>query len=287
MEDRKDKSNDKNWFERISQALLGEPQDREQLITLLRDAQSRDLLDADVLAMIEGALDVSEQDVRDVMVPRAQMVVVHRDAPIKDLLKVIVESGHSRFPVVTDDKDEVSGILLAKDLLQFFASGSEGNFNIREYLRPVIYIPESKRLNTLLHEFRSSRNHMAIVVDEYGAVGGLVTIEDVLEQIVGDIDDEHDTDLGANIFKHDDGLYVMRALTGIDEFNEYFHMDYADDDFDTVGGMIMHHLGHMPRRQEETVIGKCRFKVLRADNRRIYMLQMQYLQQEELNFDQE
>lgn len=280
-----DKKDSKNWFERISQAFLGEPQDREQLITLLRDAQSRNLLDADVLAMIEGALEVSERGVRDVMVPRGQMVVVHRDAPIKDLLKVIVESGHSRFPVVTDDKDEVSGILLAKDLLQFFASDSESNFNIREYLRPVVYIPESKRLNTLLHEFRSNRNHMAIVVDEYGAVSGLVTIEDVLEQIVGDIDDEHDTDLGDNIFKHDDGLFVMRALTGIDEFNDYFHMTFPDNDFDTVGGMIMHHLGHMPRRQEVVTIGQCRFKVLRADSRRIYMLQMQCLQQEELDLD--
>lgn len=287
MDGKKDKSDIKNWFERISQVLLGEPQDRKQLVTLLRDAQSRNLLDADVLAMIEGALQVSEQNVRDVMVPRGQMVVVQRDAPIKDLLKVIVDSGHSRFPVVVEGRDEVSGILLAKDLLQFFASGSDGYFNMREYLRPIIYIPESKRLNILLHEFRSNRNHMAIVVNEYGAVSGLVTIEDVIEQIVGDIDDEHDIDLGDNIFKHDDRLFVLRALTSIDEFNAYFHMDFPDTDFDTVGGMVMHHLGHMPRRQEEIIIGKCRFKVLRADSRRVYMLQMQYLQQEELDFEQQ
>ncbi len=282
MED-KSKQGSKSWFERLSYALLGEPQDREQLVELLRDAQSRELLDADALAMIEGALQVSEQDVRDVMVPRGQMVVVNRDAPIDEVLKVIVDSGHSRFPVVTEDKDEVVGILLAKDLLQFFSNKKEENFNIREYLRPVIYIPESKRLNTLLSEFRSSRNHMAIVVDEYGATSGLVTIEDVLEQIVGDIDDEHDTDLGNNIFKHDDGLFVVRALTGIDEFNEYFHTEFPDDDYETVGGMIMHHLGHMPKRQEEVTIGQCRFKVLRADSRRIYMLQLQYLQTELFN----
>lgn len=274
MNDSKDSQDKKSWFERISQALVGEPQDRAQLINLLRDAQSRDLLDAEALAMIEGALLVSEQNVRDIMVPRGQMVVVQRDAPIKDILQVIVESGHSRFPVVTDNKDEVSGILLAKDLLQFYAN-EDSKFSIREYLRPVVYIPESKRLNTLLSEFRASRNHMAIVVDEYGGVGGLVTIEDVLEQIVGDIDDEHDTDLGSNIFKHDENLYVLRALTAIDEFNEYFSTNFADNKYETVGGLIMNELGHMPRRLEEISIGEFRFKVLRADGRRIYMLQLQ------------
>jgi len=273
MNNRKDNQDKKSWLERISQVLSGEPQDREQLMGLLRDAQSRSLLDAEALAMIEGALLVSEQNVRDIMVPRAQMVVVQRDVPIKEILKVIVESGHSRFPVVTDDKDEVSGILLAKDLLQFFAN-ENSKFSIREYLRPVVYIPESKRLNTLLAEFRASRNHMAIVVDEYGGVSGLVTIEDVLEQIVGDIDDEHDTDLGNNIFKHDDDLYVLRALTSIDEFNECFSTSFSDDKFETVGGLIMSELGHMPRRLEEVAIGDLCFKVLRADGRRIYMLQL-------------
>jgi len=274
MDDRRIKQETRNWFERISQALLGEPRDREQLIDLLRDAQSRELLDADALAMIEGALQVSEQQVRDIMVPRAQMVVVQRDAPIEELLSVIVESGHSRFPVVTDDKDEVFGLLLAKDLLHHFSDLEEKKFSIREYLRPVIYIPESKRLNTLLAEFRANRNHMAIVVDEYGGVSGLVTIEDVVEQIVGDIDDEHDTDLGANIFEHGDNLYALRALTPIEEFNERFSPDFPDSEYETVGGMIMHHLGHMPRRSEEVTIGRFHFKVLRADNRRIYLLQM-------------
>ena len=280
MNDSKDSQDKKSWIERISQVLVGEPQDREQLINLLRDAQSRDLLDAEALAMIEGALLVSEQNVRDIMVPRGQMVVVQRDVPIKDILQVIVESGHSRFPVVTDNKDEVSGILLAKDLLQFYAN-EDSRFSIREYLRPVVYIPESKRLNTLLAEFRASRNHMAIVVDEYGGVSGLVTIEDVLEQIVGDIDDEHDTDLGSNIFKHDDNLYVLRALTAIDEFNEYFSTNFSDNKYETVGGLIMNELGHMPRRLEEISIDNFRFKVLRADGRRIYMLQLQVQEPDE------
>lgn len=278
MDEKKDRVESKSWLERLSQALLGEPQDREQLVELLRDAQSRDLLEADALAMIEGALEAPEQDVRDIMIPRGQMVVVQRDAPLNEVLKVIVDSGHSRFPVVTEDKDEVSGILLAKDLLQFFASDKEETFNIREYLRPVVYVPESKRLNALLSQFRANRNHMAIVADEYGGVSGLITIEDVLEQIVGDIDDEHDTDIGNNILKHDNGLFVLRALTGIDEFNEYFNTDFPDDDYETIGGMIMHHLGHVPKRREEVTIGQCCFKVLRADNRRIYMLELQILQ---------
>ena len=268
------KPTEESWLKRLRMALLGKPQNRRQLIDQLRDAQSRELLDANALAMIEGALLVAEQNVRDIMVPRAQMMVVQRDAPIKEILQVIAESGHSRFPVVTDDKDEVSGIFLAKDMLQFYAN-EDDKFSIREYLRPVVYIPESKRLNTLLAEFRASRNHMAIVVDEYGGVSGLVTIEDVLEQIVGDIDDEHDTDLGRNILKHDENLFVLRALTGIDEFNAYFSCDVPDDEFETVGGMVMSELGHMPRRQEEFTIQGFRFKILRADNRRIYMLQLQ------------
>ena len=277
MEDRRTKAETRNWFERVSQALLGEPQDRKQLIGLLRDAQSRELLDADALAMIEGALQVSELHVRDIMIPRAQMVVVQRDAPIGDILDVIVASGHSRFPVVGDDKDEVSGILLAKDLLQYFSEKENARFSIREYLRPVVYIPESKRLNTLLAEFRASRNHMAIVADEYGGVSGLITIEDVVEQIVGDIDDEHDTDLGDNVFEHGENLYTLRALTTIDEFNAQFGSDFSDKDYETVGGMILHELGHMPKRAEEISIGNFHFKVLRSDSRRVYLLQLQIL----------
>lgn len=280
MQDRRTKPETRNWFDRISQALLGEPQDRQQLITLLRDAQSRELLDADALAMMEGALLVSEQHVRDIMIPRAQMIVVQRDAPIKEILSVIVASGHSRFPVVTDDKDEVSGVLLAKDLLQYFAERGDKKFSIREYLRPAVYIPESKRLNTLLSEFRASRNHMAIVVDEYGGVSGLITIEDVVEQIVGDIDDEHDTDLGDNIFEHGDNLYVLRALTPIEEFNMRFSTEFSDSEYETIGGLIMHQLGHMPKRSEETSIDRFHFKVLRADSRRIYLLQMRVEQDE-------
>ena len=267
----------KSWLKLLRAALLGSPQDSEQLVALLREAQSRQLLNAEALAMIEGALQISEQDARDIMVPRAQMAVVYRDAPLDNVLKTIVNSGHSRFPVVGGDKDDIAGILLAKDLLQFFSGARPKNFNIREYLRPVVYIPESKRLNTLLAEFRANRNHMAIVVDEYGAASGLVTIEDVLEQIVGDIDDEHDTDTADTILKHDADIYTVRGITGIDEFNKYFKTDFPADDYDTIGGMLTHHLGHMPKRQEESIIGRYRFQVLNADARRVYLARVQRL----------
>ena len=275
MDDKKDKTEDKGWFEQLKSALSGSPQDLEQLVELLREAQSRQLVNADALSMMEGALQISERHAGDVMVPRGQMVMVPRSAPIGDVLKVIVDSGHSRFPVTEEDKDEVTGILLAKDLLHFFAGGAGKNFNIREYLRPAVFIPESKRLNTLLSEFRANRNHMAIVVDEYGATGGLVTIEDVLEQIVGDIDDEHDTDAEDNILKHDADIYTVRGITAIDEFNARFETDFSAADYDTVGGMLMHHLGRMPKKREETTIGRYRFKVLNTDNRRIYQLRVE------------
>ena len=278
MDDKKDKAEDSSWSKRLRLALSGSPQDTEQLIELLREAQTRELLNADALAMIEGALQISDQDVRDVMLPRSQMKVVERDAPIKVTLKQVVESGHSRFPVVTEDKDKVTGILLAKDLLKRFVEGGEENFSIREYLRDAIFIPESMRLNTLLAKFRESRNHMAIVVDEYGAVSGLVTIEDVLEQIVGDIDDEHDTNIGNNIRQLDDNKYSLRATTGIDEFNEYFGTTYSDDDHDTVAGMIIDQLGRIPKRNEEMTIDQFRFKVTSTDGRRLSQLEMQHQQ---------
>ncbi|TNF98807.1 MAG: CBS domain-containing protein [Gammaproteobacteria bacterium] len=262
------------WLDRLSQAFACEPQDRDELKEALRLACDHGLLDAETLAMIEGALQVSEMRVRDIMVPRIQMVVIQRDAPIKTILKVIVESGHSRFPVIGEDVDEVVGILLAKDVLAFFSDENETEFNIRECLRPVSYIPESKRLNVLLAEFRASRNHMAIVVDEYGGVSGLITIEDVVEQIVGDIDDEYDTDIGDNIFQHANDIFTVRAQTSIREFNEAFNVDFTDIDYETIGGMIMHELGHMPKRGEELTFENIRFKVLRADNRRVYLLKI-------------
>ncbi len=267
----------RTWIERISQVLLSEPKDREQLVELLRDAQKRDLFDADALAMIEGVLQVSEMQVRDIMIPRSQMVVLDRgDAP-EVMVPTILESGHSRFPVIGDSRDEVVGILLAKDLLRLSSAAGKEHFNVREILRPAIFIPESKRLNVLLKEFRASRNHMAIVVDEYGGVAGMVTIEDVLEQIVGEIEDEHDIDDDSFIRKHNDTYFTVKALTPIEDFNEYFDTEFSDEEFDTIGGLLVNEIGHLPKRGETVSIDNLMFKVLRADNRRIHMLQLTVL----------
>jgi len=264
----------RSWLDKLSQALLGEPKDRQQLIDILRESQQRHLLDLDALAMIEGVLEVSEMQVRDIMIPRAQMIVIERDAQLKDLLPIVTQSAHSRFPVVGESKDEVVGILMAKDLLTYFVNDSGQAFNVRDILRPVVFIPESKRLNVLLNEFRSSRNHMAIVVDEYGGADGLVTIEDVLEQIVGEIIDEHDIDEGSYIMKHSDANYTLKALLPIEDFNEYFGTDFSDEEFDTIGGLVMNAFGHLPKRGELLDIGNYRFKVLHADSRRIHLLQL-------------
>lgn len=267
-------SSQRSWLDKLSQALLGEPRDRQQLIEILRESQQRHLLDIDALAMIEGVMEVSEMQVRDIMIPRAQMVVVERDASLKDILPTITQSAHSRFPVIGDSRDEVIGILMAKDLLAYFMDGGNQTFNVRDILRPVVFIPESKRLNVLLNEFRSSRNHMAIVVDEYGGAAGLVTIEDVLEQIVGEIIDEHDIDEGTYIMKHSDVNYTLKALLPIEEFNEYFGADFSDEEFDTIGGLVMNAFGHLPKRGELRDIDRFRFKVLHADSRRIHLLQL-------------
>jgi len=271
----------RSWLERLSQALLGEPRDREQLIGLLRDAEQRDLLDADALAMIEGVLQVSEMQVRDIMVPRSQMVVVERDAAPEVFVPEIIRSAHSRFPVIGDNRDEVIGILLAKDLLGYFAGQDKSRaFNIRELLRPAVFIPESKRLNILLKEFRASRNHMAIVVDEYGGVAGLVTIEDVLEQIVGEIEDEHDVDEESYIKHISDTKFTVKALTPIEDFNERFGANFSEKEFDTIGGLVLNEFKRLPKRGETLVIGRFRFKILRADNRRIYLLEGTILPEE-------
>ncbi len=264
----------RSWLERLSFALLGEPKDREQLVELLRDAQQRELLDPEALTMIEGVLQVAEMQVRDIMVPRAQMAVVERDAVLDNILPVVIESAHSRFPVIGDNRDEVVGILLAKDLLAYYGQDNAKNFNVRDILRPAVFIPESKRLNVLLKEFRASRNHMAIVVDEYGGVAGLVTIEDVLEQIVGEIVDEHDIEEDAYIKKHNDNVYAVKALAPIEEFNQYFFAEFSDDEFDTIGGLVMNRFGRLPRRGEVISIDRFRFKVLNADSRRIHLLQV-------------
>ncbi len=265
----------RTWLERLGQVLQGEPRDKDDLITVLREARERGLIDVDALGMIEGVLEVSELQVRDVMIPRSQMVVVERDAALKDFLPVIIESAHSRFPVIGENRDEVLGILLAKDLLPFVAQGEENGFNIREILRPAFIIPESKRLNVLLKEFRTSRNHMAIVVDEYGGVAGLITIEDVIEQIVGEIEDEHDfEDEDSDILPVGDGRYTVRALTTIEDFNEHFGTGFSDEEFDTIGGLVVNGFGRLPKRGETIELGRFQFKVLRADARRVYLLEV-------------
>jgi magnesium and cobalt transporter len=267
-------SGHRSWLERLTDAFLGEPRDRDQLIRILRDSLNRNLLDADALAMIEGVLQVAEMQVRDIMIPRSQMVVLERDASPDEMVSIIVRSGHSRFPVIGESRDEVSGILLAKDMLWYYMEGQKEGFNVREMLRPASFIPESKRLNVLLKDFRSSRNHMAIVVDEYGGVAGMVTIEDVLEQIVGEIEDEHDVEEGTYILEHDRTRYTVKALTPIDEFNEHFGTTFSDEEFDTVGGLLLSKLGHLPKRGESLHIDGLNFKVLRSDNRRIHLLQV-------------
>ncbi len=250
------------------------PRDRRHLKSMLGEARDRGVIRQRELNMVEGVLDVSEMQVRDVMIPRSQMVVIERDMKPDQLLEIIIESGHSRFPVIGDDRDEVVGILLAKDVLRFFADREGERFDIRECLRPAVFIPESKRLNTLLEEFRLSHNHMAIVVDEYGGVAGLLTIEDVLEEIVGEIDDEHDEEEAAYIRRESEDTWAVRALTRIDDFNETFGVEFSDEHYDTVGGMVMHELGRLPRRGETLERDGFKFTVTRADRRRIETLRV-------------
>ncbi len=265
------------WIDGLKQLLLREPANIEQLLDVLRGAQRRHLIDMDALAMLEGVLQVDEMQVRDIMIPRSQVVFLERDADQDVLVRTITESGHSRFPVNGDSRDEVVGVLLAKDMLPYASGRGEGRLNVRDILRPAVFVPESKRLNVLLKEFRSSRNHMAIVVDEYGGVAGMVTIEDVLEQIVGEIEDEHDVEEDYAIRRHSEMHYTIKALTPIEDFNEYFGTRYSDEEFDTIGGLVVHQIGHLPKRGERTVIDNLLFKVLRADNRRVHMLQLTLL----------
>lgn len=257
-------------LERLSAFLTREPEDREELLHLLHSAHDRNMFDADALAIIEGALQVSDMQVRDVMVPRAQMDVVSVDDSVEDITRFAIGASHSRFPVIGEGKDDVVGILLAKDLLRVFAGES---FNLREMLRPAIFVPESKRLNVLLRDFRVSRNHMAIVVDEYGGVAGLVTIEDVLEQIVGDIEDEYDFDETADNIRIDQaGRYRVKASTEIEDFNAAFSTSFSDAEYDTVGGLLIRKLGRLPKRNEIVELEGLRFQVLRADSRRVHSL---------------
>ena len=271
----KDLNTTGRWLKRLTQGLAAEPQDRAELVSVLREANERGLIDADALTMLEGVLEVGDLQVRDIMVPRAQMVFVRRSDPATRILPVVVESGHSRVPVMDEDRDDIVGILLAKDLLRLSGTHLRERFDIREYMRPAVFVPESKRLNVLLKEFRRNRNHMAIVVDEYGGVAGLCTIEDVIEQIVGDIDDEFDVEDDQNIRRDAERHFTVRGVTRIDEFNEYFGARLSEEQgVDTIAGLVMKQLGRLPRRGESASLDGFEFRVLRADRRRIDALRV-------------
>ena len=264
----------RSWLERISHAFSSEPESVEEVLEILRDAESHRIIDPDAMSIIEGAMQVIDMRVEEIMIPRSQMVTVRASDEPDEFLNDIISSAHSRFPVIGDSPDEVIGILLAKDLLPL-AWHNELNWNrIREVLRPPTFVPESKRLNQLLKEFKENRNHMAIVVDEYGGTAGLVTIEDVLEQIVGEIEDEHDFDEEANIKAHDDDTFAVKATTPIEDFNEFFNTRLDEEEFDTIGGVVLHEFGHLPRRGETVELGGLRFTIANADNRVIRLLQV-------------
>jgi len=272
----KPKSKASGWRDLLTRTLAGGLKERSQILELLREAYKRDLLDADALAMVEGALTMAELQARDLMVARAEMVCIRREATLASILPAVIESGHSRFPVVDGDKDDVVGMLLAKDLLRAASASSaaRAKFDMREFLRPVVFVPEAKRLNVLLKEFRGNRNHLAIVVDEYGGVAGLITIEDVIEQIIGEIDDEFDVEDDQNIRPQGEHVFIVRGATRIDEFNEHFGTTLADAEFDTIAGLVMQQFGRVPRRGESVSIGAQEFQVLRTDRRRIESLRV-------------
>ena len=270
-----EKLNKPGLLERLSNFLLREPEDREQLVELLHGAYENSLMDADSLAMIEGVLQVSEMQVRDIMIPRSQMDVIDITDPPETFIPHVIETAHSRFPVIEDNKNDVIGILLAKDLLRYYAGE---DFDVRDMLRPAVFIPEAKRLNILLKEFRSNRNHIAIVVDEYGGVAGMVTIEDVLEQIVGDIEDEYDYDEDEdNIIQNADGQYRVKALTEIADFNEVTGTEFSDEEFSTIGGLVVNQFGHLPKRGDEISFEGLHVKILRADSRRVHSMMIEVL----------
>ncbi len=270
--------NKPSLLERLSHFLLREPEDREQLVELLHSAYENHLMDSDSLAMIEGVLQVSEMQVRDIMIPRSQMDVIDITHPPETFIPHVIETAHSRFPVIEDNKNDVIGILLAKDLLRYYAGE---DFDVRDMLRPAVFIPESKRLNVLLKEFRSNRNHIAIVVDEYGGVAGMVTIEDVLEQIVGDIEDEYDYDEDEdNIIHHADGQFRVKALTEITDFNEAVGTQFSDEEFSTIGGLVVNRFGHLPKRGDAINIDNIRVTVVRADSRRLHSILVELLPEE-------
>nr|WP_298108887.1 HlyC/CorC family transporter [uncultured Pseudomonas sp.] len=274
MSEDRSSNEQKSWLNKLTQAFAHEPKNRKELLEVLRDAHQNKLLDSEALAIVEGAIQVADLQVRDIMVPRSQMMSIKANQTPKEFLPAIIEAAHSRYPVVGESLDDVAGILLAKDLLPLILQGDQPNFNIKDLLRPATFVPESKRLNVLLREFRANHNHMAVVIDEYGGVAGLVTIEDVLEQIVGDIEDEHDVEEDSYVKPLPSGDFLVKALTPIDSFNEFFDTQFSDDEFDTVGGLVMSAFGHLPKRNEVTEIGEFRFRVISADSRRIHLLRL-------------
>nr|WP_298163948.1 HlyC/CorC family transporter [uncultured Pseudomonas sp.] len=274
MSEDRSSNEQKSWLNKLTQAFAHEPKNRKELLEVLRDAHQNKLLDSEALAIVEGAIQVADLQVRDIMVPRSQMISIKANQTPKEFLPAIIEAAHSRYPVVGESLDDVAGILLAKDLLPLILQGEQPNFNIKDMLRPATFVPESKRLNVLLREFRANHNHMAVVIDEYGGVAGLVTIEDVLEQIVGDIEDEHDVEEDSYVKPLPSGDFLVKALTPIDSFNEFFDTQFSDDEFDTVGGLVMSAFGHLPKRNEVTEIGEFRFRVISADSRRIHLLRL-------------
>lgn len=274
-----DQDPSKSWLEKLSLALTGEPSSRAELLDLLRSAEQRDLLDSEALSIIEGALTVSDMQVREIMIPRAQVVFIRLDHDPDEFLPMVISSGHSRFPVMGEGQDEIVGILLAKDLLPLALKDRKPKFSLRDILRPATSIPESKRLDVLLQEFRATRNHLAVVYDEYGGISGIVTIEDVLEQIVGDIEDEYDFEEEGFINKHTNGSYTIKALTPIDDFNAHFSTQFSEEEFDTIGGLVTNCFGHLPKRDEQITVEGFRFKVLNADGRRVHLLQMTKLKE--------
>ena len=265
----------KSWLDKLTDLFSDDPQSRQDIKVILREAAERSIVDSDTLNILEGALQVSEMQVRDIMIPRSQMVSINVDAPLKEYLPQIIESVHSRFPVMGDAQDEVLGIMLAKDLLPLIINEDRDNFRLKEILRPTTFVPESKRLNVLLREFRATRNHMAVVVDEFGGVAGLVTIEDVLEQIVGEIEDEHDFDEEDSMIKEvEDGVTMVKALTPVGDFNEHFGARFIDSDFDTIGGIVIHHFGRVPECNESIRIEQWIFKVVNGTSRQINLLEV-------------
>ncbi len=264
----------KSWIEKIAQVFSDEPTDTKSLLELLRNAEQDKVLDADALSIIEGALQISNMQVRDIMIPRSQVVAVPAKLPVEDIIELVSKASHSRFPVTGETVDNIMGILLAKDLLSISLQGNTDKFDIKDIVRPATFVPESKRLSVLLKEFRETRQHMAIVIDEYGSVAGVVTLEDVLEQIVGEIEDEHDVDDDSYIKKFDAENHIVKALTPIDEFNEYFKTSFSDREFSTIGGLVLQHFGHIPERDETINMGPFLFSVLNADNRQIKLLKV-------------